>query len=149
LDAQERFATLLTGAHNYLSQNRDPAKLTPQVIQDLGLVPLDWFGGRPFPAYSGNPVFETDSLLRMTKHNSVHIGLAGSYSALAPIIDRYGSQATEIHFPYEKAHTVEGAPNTDLMLVIEFDRAQLARAAELAEFDSKKRHESGASRSYI
>ncbi len=131
--AQKRFATLLAATQNYLAHNRDPAQLTPQAIQRLGYAPLDWFGGKPFPAYSGSPSFETDSLLAATKDGLVRIGLAGSYAALAPIVDRYRSEAVAVYFPYPARSAAPVAPNRDAMLVMEFDRAHLARAAALAE----------------
>ena len=87
-----------------LAQGRDPAKLTPQAVQVLGLVPLDWFGGKPFPEFSGNPVFNTDSMLAASRGNTVEVGIQGSYVALKPLIDRYGAQALPaIYFPYPHA----------------------------------------------
>lgn len=139
--AQTRFAALLIAAQHYLAQNRDPAKLTPQEIQRLGYAPLDWFGGQPFPAYSGSPEFDTDSLLAVTKDNLLHIGLAGSPAALAPIVDHYRSQAAAIYFPYQARSTAPVKPSSDAMLVMEFDRTRLARAAALAESIPEERHE--------
>ena len=90
-----RFDALLLGAQRYISQDRNPADLTPQVVQALDLVPLEWFGGEPFPSHDhvGNPIFHLESILRATKNNSIEIGLEGSFAALKPIIDRYAAQA--------------------------------------------------------
>jgi hypothetical protein len=137
--AQKRFATLLMAAQHYLAQSRDPAKLTPQEVQRLGYAPLNWFGGQPFPTYSGNPEFDTDSLLAVTRDNLVRIGLAGSHAALAPIVDRYRSQAAAVYFPYRGGPTATLEPSSDVMLVMEFDRARLTRAAAIAESISESR----------
>jgi len=132
--ARARFEALLLAARRYVDQGRDPAKLTPQAVQALGLVPLDWFGGKPFPKYSGNPAFNTDSILAVSKGDAIKVGIAGSYAALKPIIDRYSAQASAIYFPYPSRLTPSPASLTDdtAMLVMEFDRAGLAHAAAVA-----------------
>jgi hypothetical protein len=131
--ARARFDALLLGVERYLSQGRNPADLTPQVVQALDLVPLEWFGGEPFPSHDhvGNPIFHLESILRATKNNSIEIGLEGSFAALKPIIDRYAAQACAIYFPYPWRLTAPKASLTSdpAMMVMEFDRAGLARAA--------------------
>jgi hypothetical protein len=131
--ASARFDALLLGAERYLSQGRNPADLTPQVVQALDLVPLEWFGGEPFPNHDhvGNPIFHLESILRPTKNNSIEVGLEGSYAALEPIIDRYGTQASAIYFPYPSRLTPPKArlSNDAAMMVMEFDHPGLARAA--------------------
>ena len=46
--ARARFEALLLGAERYVNEGRDPASLSPQLAQKLGLLPEDWFGGALF-----------------------------------------------------------------------------------------------------
>ena len=61
------------------------------------------------------------------------VGVYGSYAALAPIIARYRQSAVRIYFPYPRDLPAAGADATfaDMhgLMVIEFERAQLAAAA--------------------
>jgi hypothetical protein len=133
--ARARFDALLIGAERYLSQGRNPGELTPQVVQALGLVPLDWFGGEPFPSrdHIRSPIFDPESILSGSKGNTIEVGIEGDYAALKPTIDRYSAQASAIYFPYP-SHLAPKASLTDgtAMLAMEFDRTGLARAAALA-----------------
>jgi hypothetical protein len=139
--ARARFAALLLGAERYLAQGGSPAGLTPQVLQTLGLVPLDWFGGAPFPSHDhiGSPIFHIESILTVSKSSTVEIGIEGRLAALKPIIDGYGAQATAIYFPYPSRLTPSAARSTNdvAMMVMEFDRAGLARAATIAATGGK------------
>jgi hypothetical protein len=133
--ARARFEALLTGAERYLTQGRNPAELTPQAAEALGLVPLDWFGGEPFPSHDhvGNPIFHIESMLSGSRGGAIEVGIEGGYAALKPTIDRYSPQASAIYFPYPsrlapKASLTGGAA----MLVMEFERTELARAAAAA-----------------
>ena len=134
--ARARFDALLLGAVRYLSQGRNPAELTPQEVQALGLVPLDWFGGKPFPSHDqvGHPIFHLESILSASNNGAIEIGIEGRYPALKPIIDRYGAEASAIYFPYPSRLTPSpvGLTNDAAMMVIEFNRAGLARAAAVA-----------------
>ena len=133
--ARARFDALLIGAERYLSQGRNPAELTPQVVQSLGLVPLDWFGGEPFPSHDhvGNPIFHLESILSESKGDAIEVGIEGSYEALKPTIDRYSAEASAIYFPYPSRLTPTASlTNGAAMLVMVFDRAGLARAAAVA-----------------
>jgi hypothetical protein len=136
-----RFETLLLAAQQYLAQGRDPANLTPQAVQTLGLVPLDWFGGEPFPSsdHGGYPIFHADSILAVSSSNTIEVGIEGDYAALKPTIDRYSAQASAIYFPYP-SHLAPKASLTDgaAMLAMEFDRTGLARAAALAATDGEE-----------
>lgn len=144
--ARARFEALLRGAQRYLSQGRNLAGLTPQALQALGLVPLEWFGGEPFPthAHNGNPVFHTDSILKTVKSNDIEVGIISNYGALKPIIDRYSAEASAIYFPYPSRLTSSsaGLSNDPAMMVMVFDRAGLARAAAIAASSSEAPRES-------
>jgi len=131
--ARARFAALLLAAQKYVAQSRDLSRLTPQAVQALGLAPLDWFGGAPFPADSGNPVFHTGSILGPWPGGAVAVGVVGSYAALKPIADRYGSYASAIYLPYP-ARLARQAPEDARIatLVMAFDKDKLAHAAALA-----------------
>jgi hypothetical protein len=137
--ARARFDALLLGAERFLSQGRNPAELTPQMVQALGLVPLDWFGGKPFPEFSGNPAFNTDSMLAVSRSNAIEAGIQGSYAALKPIIDRYSAETSAVYFPYPSRLTPSSAGSTSdaAMMVMVFDRAGLSRAAQVATTDAK------------
>ncbi|MGA7764479.1 MAG: hypothetical protein WCA59_22300, partial [Candidatus Binataceae bacterium] len=96
----------------------------------------DWFGGEAFPnhANSGNPIFHTDSILAASGGNVIEVGIIGGYPALKPLIDRYGAETSAIYFPYParlapSAARLAGDP---AMMMMEFDRAGLARAAAVA-----------------
>jgi hypothetical protein len=134
--ARARFGALLFGAERYLSQGRNPAELTPQALQTFGLVPIDWFGGDPFPSHDriGNPLFHLESILSASKNDAIEVGIEGSYAALKPIIDRYGAQASAIYFPYPRRLMQPTATLTNgaAMMVMEFNRTGLARAAAAA-----------------
>ena len=127
---------MLLGAERYLSQGRNPGELTPQALQTFGLVPIDWFGGEPFPSHdhSGNPIFHIESILRVSKSNTIEVGIEGSYAALNPTIDRYSAGTSEIYFPYPSRLTPSSAALTNeaAMMVMVFDRTGLARAAAAA-----------------
>jgi hypothetical protein len=130
-----RFRALLVGAECYLSQGRDPDDLTPQVLERAGLAPFNWYGGNPFPDHShtGNPVFHADSFLQI-RNRHIEVGLEGSYAAVKPLIDRYGPQTRAVYFPYPHPVAIRPVPENGVaMLVMEFDRTGLARAASIAE----------------
>jgi hypothetical protein len=126
---------LVTGAERYLRQARSPAGLTPQSVQVLGLVPLDWFGGEPFPSHEhvGDPIFHLESILRTSNNNAIEVGIEGAYAALKPTIDRYCAQTSAIYFPYPSPLTRMASPSDrTAMLVMQFDRTGLTPAAAIA-----------------
>jgi len=134
--ARARFDALLLGAERYIEQGRNPTELTPQVVQTLGLVPLDWFGGEPFPSHDhvGHPIFHVESILSASKSNTIKVGIEGTYAALKPIIARYGAEASAIYYPYPSRLTpsVASFTNDSAMMVMEFSASDLARAAATA-----------------
>jgi hypothetical protein len=148
--ARVRFDALLLGAERYLSQGRNPAELSPQALQAFGLAPLDWFGGEPFPS-RGHPIFHTDSILRRSKNNGIEVGIIGSYAALKPIVDRYSAETSAVYFPYPTRLTPSsaGATSEAAMMVMEFDRAGLARAAAAAAANAETLRESTAAPSTV
>lgn len=141
--ASARFRTLLLAAQNYLAEGHDLAHLTPQAVQNLGLVPLDWFGGQPFPFESGNPVFHTATILGASPHGAVVVGIEGSYLDLKPTIERYGSWASAVYFPYPASLVPLTSDDTRIgTMVMAFDRDSLAHAAEAAGASSVSIHQS-------
>src|SRR3984893_3230392 len=144
--ARARFDALLLGAERYLSQGRNPAELTPQALQTLCLVPVDWFGGEPFPSHdhSGNPIFHIESILRVSKNNTIEVGIEGSYAALNPTIDRYSAGTSAIYFPYPSRLIPSSAALTNDagMMVMVFDRTGLAHAAAAAAVGGEAPRES-------
>lgn len=124
-----RFEALLRAGQRYMADGRDPAALTPQAVEALGMVPLDWFGGEPFPVASPNPIFHTGSMLRW-RYGEIVVGVEGGGTAFKALIARYGADATAVYFPYPArlSPTAEPASNV-AMMVMTFDRSGLARAA--------------------
>jgi hypothetical protein len=72
-------------------------------------------------------------MLSGSRRGAIEVGIEGGYAALKPTIDRHRAQAFAIYFPYP-ARLAPKASLTDstAMLVMEFDRTGLARAAAAA-----------------
>ena len=95
--ARARFEALLRAAERYLAEGGDPRSLSPERVQQLGLLPLDWFGGAVFSAFS--PFFNCRVVLGPAKPTGIAVGVEGSYDVLQPIFETYGADAGQIFFP--------------------------------------------------
>lgn len=125
-DAQ-RFGALLMAAQSYLASGAPAADLTPEGAAKIGLLPTAWL---PRPARA------TDYrlYLHVQANGMITVGLAGTYSALRPLIDRYGVYARRVHFafPWRLGQRPASARACYHPLTMTFDRQGLARAAALA-----------------
>ncbi|HVB82147.1 MAG TPA: hypothetical protein VNE82_19625 [Candidatus Binataceae bacterium] len=132
--ARGRFEALLVAAQRYIAAGRDPAALTPRRVEALGFVPLDWFGGEPFPTASPNPVFHTGAVLHASNDGTITVGIEGGYSALAPLIEQYKADADTVYFPYPMRFSpASNTPGDEVAtMVMDFSRDGLARAAASA-----------------
>jgi hypothetical protein len=127
-----RFEALLLGAERYLAGGGDPASLSPELAQKLGLLPQGWFGGPLLSTGDSNPIFHSDVVLGSGQPGGIAVGLEGWYDALEPIIRTYSADASQTYFPYPKTLSSTAASHAPAMLVMTFDRAALGRAAASA-----------------
>lgn len=130
--ARARFEALLLGAERYLAQGGNPASLSPKRAQELGLLPQDWFGGTPFSPTDA--FFHCRVILGPSKPAGmgIEVGVEGSYDALKPIVEAYGTDATRTDLPNPQPLSPSAAPREPAMMVMTFDRAGLERAAAAA-----------------
>ena len=130
--ARARFEALLLGAERYLAQGGDPASLSPKRAQELGLLPQDWFGGAAFSPIDA--FFHCRVILGPSKPAGmgIEVGVEGSYDALKPIVEAYGTDATRTDLPNPQPLSPSAAPREPAMMVMTFDRAGLERAAAAA-----------------
>ena len=120
-----RFAALLAAARAYLARGEDPAALSPMRVQQLGFLPEHWVRDPDVRSSSG-------LYLGPWGRDQVAAGVVGSYPALEPLIAKYRMASTEIFFPFPKRLVDPPRGDTFMrLLVMVFDRAGLARAANL------------------
>jgi hypothetical protein len=124
-----RFEALLLGAERYLAGGGDPASLSAELAQKLGLLPQGWFGGTLLSTGDSNPIFHSDVVLCRAGTDSIAVGVEGWYDALQLIMRSYGVYATRIYFPSPSPLVAGPAPEGPAMMVITFDRAGLERAS--------------------
>ena len=122
-----RFSTLVLAARDYLAPNGDSAELTPMRAQQMGLLPAHWVT---------DPDVRTNNGLYLGSWGTdeVAVGIVGSYQGLQPVIDKYGTDARRIFFPFPK--TLIEPPRGDSfmrLLVMIFDHKGLIQAARAAE----------------
>jgi hypothetical protein len=127
-----RFEALLLGAKAYLDHGGDLASLSPQRVQQLGLLPQGWFGGTLLGSDDTNPIFHSDVVLGPAQANGIAVGLEGRYDALESVIRSYGADTTRVYFPYPAPLVVGSAPQSPGMMVMTFDRTGLASFASSA-----------------
>jgi hypothetical protein len=129
---QTRFGALLLGAERYLDGGGELASLNVERAQQLGLLPLGWFGGTLAGSGDTNPIFHSTVLLGPARADAIEVGFEDSHQALEPIIRRYGRVSSRIYFPYPAPMTAGSTPRGPAMLVMVFARAGLARASASA-----------------
>jgi hypothetical protein len=140
------FDTLLLAADRWLSEGNSLARLTPVEVQQHGLLPASWLTG---PTMAGGSILDnpvTDSSGRYycgawlgpMRDGRPSVGVFGPYAALEPIIARYRLSAAHIYFPYPHEllapEVAPPQPDTRALMVIVFDRAQIAASARLVRF---------------
>ncbi len=135
------FDTLVLAADRLLSDGDSLASLTPLEAQRKGLLPDSWLTG---PTASGwtiqeNPVIDPGGRYHLgvwlgpMGDRNASVGVYGSYAALEPIVQRFQHSAVRIYFPYPKSLSDgladDRIANMHGLMVVEFDREQLAAAA--------------------
>jgi hypothetical protein len=127
----ERFVTLVTGAHKYLSEGGSLASLSVLKARDLDLIPRDSLLG-PSVIPISDARYAYGLWLGERSDGRVGVGEFVWYPAVAPLIERLRGVAGEINFPDPvRLSTSAPAPYTQGWLMMVFTREQLARAAAL------------------
>jgi hypothetical protein len=123
---RDRFDRLVVAAAKYLSSAGDLRALTPSRAAKLNLIPGTW--GLDDDVYSRDGL-----ILGPWKDAQVQVGVVGSFEALKALIADYRDDAAEVYFPFPRVLNGPPKGNTFLRkLVVVFDRAGLARAAQRA-----------------
>jgi hypothetical protein len=124
---QARFDALLIAAQQYLTDGGEASLVTPFLLQSRGLLPSGWV--RDHDVRSGSGLY-----LGPAADGAIAVGITGSYEALKPTIERYRGFAREVFFPYPARLSESPRGNLFLrLLVMDFDRADLAKAAAAAK----------------
>jgi hypothetical protein len=120
-----RFAALLNAVDSYLQGGAEPALLSPERLERMGLIRDDWLGGPNIRISSG-------LWARSHRDGTFEVGTFGSRGALAGLNARYRPEALGVRTaPIATAENAGGEEELELM-VMTFDRRGLARAAGLA-----------------
>lgn len=118
---EARFAALLNAVDQYVQRGADLEKLSPQRLEQTGLIRDDWLGGPSILISSG---------LWAKSHpdGTIDVGTLGSRGALVPVASRYSADALKVRTtPIVTAENPGGDKELELM-VLTFDRGGLARA---------------------
>jgi len=120
--------TLITAGEKYLSSGRRLSELNPVEAQRLGLLPPRWISGLGiFNARS--PV--QNGLVLTAMNNSVVVGVISSQEAIQRLAGEYRPDTKRFEVsPLGRIATF--IESTRWILLVEYDRAQLARAAQSA-----------------
>jgi hypothetical protein len=120
-----RFDTIVNAAAKFLAGGNDPGRLSALELQSRGLLPPDWSIGTAPHNFADWSVAEVSA-------GNFGIAMPGSYEGLKPLIDRYLSSATEVHYPAPARWSPSVRYRTDVIkpLLIIFNAAQLRAAAE-------------------
>jgi hypothetical protein len=122
-----RFDALVSAAQQYLLAGGELSKATPYELQSRGLLPPGWVSDRDTRTRNGLYLGPADD-------DGMSVGVTGSYEALKPTIERYRNFTREIYFPYPGKLAEPPRGNTFMrLLVMDFSRAGLAKAAEAAK----------------
>jgi hypothetical protein len=119
---EARYAALLSAVDRYVQSGADPAKLSPQRLERIGLIRDDWLGGPSILISSG-------LWAQSRPGGTFEVGTFGSRGALARLASEYQADALTIRTtPIATGENSDGDEELDLM-VMTFDRGALARAA--------------------
>jgi hypothetical protein len=119
-----RFDAILEAAGKYLADGHDLSKISALELKRLNLLPTDWRVNHP-PGY-------TDWQIGPATGGGVGIIIVGSYEGVRPLLERYREIASELDYPAPSRWAPASPPRTDFTapLLVSFDRAQLAAAAQ-------------------
>jgi hypothetical protein len=120
-----RFAELLNAVDRYLQGGAEPALLSPERLERMGLIRDDWLDGPNIRISNG-------LWARSHRDGTFEVGTFGSRGALAGLNARYRPEALRVRTaPIAMAENPGGEEELELM-VMTFDRGGLTRAAGLA-----------------
>ncbi|HVN28631.1 MAG TPA: hypothetical protein VMT64_09105 [Candidatus Binataceae bacterium] len=94
-----RFEALIAATDQYVARGGDLAKLNVTTLQAAGLFPPDW-------SFETKPDSYRD-VWAGALGNKIGLGVIGSASGLRPTLDRYGSEAGGIYYPYPRPWSAE------------------------------------------
>lgn len=118
--------TLITAAAKYLFDGHPLSDLSPGAAQRLGLLPARWASSVNLRSPMQNGL-----ALSSLKNGDVLIGVMGARETIESLANDYRSQAKNIEVS-SLMQLGTSAESTRWILLLEFDRKQLARAAEFA-----------------
>jgi len=121
----DQFAEMIEAATQYLRRGLDPAMLTCGRAQELGLLP-DRGESSDATNHSGWCHW---MWLGPLGGENIGIGVVGYYQGLKPAIARYGQYTGNIFYPYPQKIAENPQPDQLGVLIMIFDRKQLAAAA--------------------
>jgi hypothetical protein len=127
---QIRYSALISGANEYVLRGFPLAKLTPWEAERLGLFSLRATAGEGAgdAASSGN--WQEDVWLGSWTGDKVGVGIVGPYAAIARLVDKYGTFASEVFFPFPNKLSPGHKPGDIGQLLMVFSGDQLSRTAE-------------------
>jgi hypothetical protein len=106
-----RFEALLSATDRYLAQGGDPGKLNVPTLESAGLFPSGWtFDPQP-DAYR--------DIWSGRIEGKIAVGVAGTASAIRPIIESFGADAAKVYFPYPRRWSMNGEPENFLNSLFE------------------------------
>jgi hypothetical protein len=120
-----RFAALLNAVDSYLQGGAEPALLSPERLERMGLIRDDWLGGPNIRISSG-------LWARSHRDGTFEVGTFGSRGALAGLNARYSPEALHVRTAAIATAENPGGEEELELMVMTFDRGGLARAAGLA-----------------
>ncbi|MGO9058648.1 MAG: hypothetical protein ACLQU2_14855 [Candidatus Binataceae bacterium] len=127
--AEDAFSAMAIAANEYWAKALPLQKLTPWGAARLGLLSLP---GSDTPTNPEYPQWWRNMWLGSLDASTVSIGISGNYEDLKGTVTKYQSFANETFFPFPEKFSATRSVDRDGLLLITFDRPELARAAALA-----------------
>jgi hypothetical protein len=139
---KERFETLLTRANQYLARGGNPDNLTAANASALGVIPADsLIGISEAPVELRNPEANWSPLTRLRygvwlfvdDENRIVVGEWAWYPVAKELLGKYSTVAGEtVLLPKDWKKRILKEPDFDVLVVMAFNREQLAKAAAIA-----------------
>jgi hypothetical protein len=128
--ATAQMDTLTIAAQKYLSSGRPASELSPLVAQRLHLLPPHWVVLDP----SGRT--QNSLVLKVTNDGNVLVGVVAAREVIQSLPGKYRREAKQVEIA--PLAPIAVSESVGWILLVEYDRPQLARAADLA-----RQHEAG------
>jgi len=122
--ATSQMDTLTIAAEKYLSSGRPPSALNLLELQRLGLLPPDWL------VLDANGGTHNDLVLAVMGNGNVLVGVIGSREVIQGLPGKYRPSAKEVEIAPLASIAVFGE-SVGWILLVQYDRAQLARVAAM------------------